>query len=452
MTYMQPDRSTARRWDYLPEFAAEQLPRYTSYPPANRFHEGVGASEARAALGRLPDRSELSLYIHIPYCRKLCWYCGCNTSVPTPADPVERYVQALLSEIRCSGELCSPHATVARLHFGGGSPDILSPDQTERTMAALRAAFRFQRFAEIAAEFDPRGLTPACIDAFARNGLTRASLGVQVLDDAVQARINRVQPASAVEMAIRRLRAAGVEAINVDMMYGLPGQTADHVIETASFAGAQDADRIAVFGYAHIPWMKKHQKGISPDDLPSGEPRFRQAEAAALTLEHAGYLPVGFDHFAAPGDSLAAAAGRGQLHRNFQGYTDDTSTALIGMGASSISSLPGLIYQNRASSTAYCDALSAGRLPVARGVVVDETDTRIAHIIERLLCDFEADVCDEQLIASPQRLERALSAGLAERCGRRIAITTRGRPYARTIAACFDPGLAPSAARHSLAV
>lgn len=446
------DRSTSRQWDYLPEFAQEQLPRYTSYPPANRFSGGVGPATAAAALSALPASAELSLYLHIPYCQKLCWYCGCHTSVPTQADPVDSYIDALEAEIAQVAALTPSTARVTRVHFGGGSPDILTPAQIDRLFAALRRGFSFKRYPEIAAESDPRGLSREVIDAFARNGLTRASLGVQVLDRSVQERINRIQPAAAIETSIRALRAAGVEGINIDMMYGLPGQTLGHVVETATFAAMQDVDRVAVFGYAHVPWMKKHQKGISTDDLPSGEARFRQAEAAARTLEQAGYLPIGFDHFAAPGDPLAAAARQGQLHRNFQGYTEDASTALIGLGASSISSLPGLIYQNVADSAHYREALAERRSPVVRGAVLSEEDLRVGRLIERLLCDFEVDLPEDANIPSLDRLQRAISAGLAERSGRRLSVTSRGRPYVRNVAACFDPDLAPQAGRHSLAV
>jgi oxygen-independent coproporphyrinogen-3 oxidase len=446
------NRSTARRWDYLPEFAQEQLPRYTSYPPANRFNGNVGPGAASAALADLPSSATLSLYLHIPYCQKLCWYCGCHTSVPTLADPVESYVDALEIEIAQVAARLPAGPRVTRVHFGGGSPDILTPAQIDRLFIAMRRAFAFTRHPEVAAESDPRGLSRHVIDAFARNGLTRASLGVQVLDRDVQERINRIQPADSIEIAIRNLRAAGVEGINVDMMYGLPGQTTEHVVETATFAAMQDVDRIAVFGYAHVPWMKKHQKGIGVDDLPASEARFRQAEAAARTLEQAGYLPVGFDHFAAPGDGLATADRDGQLRRNFQGYTDDDTTALIGLGASSISSLPGLIYQNVADSGQYREALSEQRSPVARGILLQTADVETARLIERLMCDFEVDVSEDRFRASSGRFSRVIDAGLAERVGNKLHITARGRPYVRNVAACFDPELAPQPGRHSLAV
>ena len=336
-------RSTLHRWEYLPDFAQEQLPRYTSYPPANRFTGAVGHGAVRAALAVLPADATLSLYVHIPYCRKLCWYCGCHTSVPTLNDPLDSYVGALKDEITQVAPLIPSTASVTRLHFGGGSPDILTPRHIREIMATLRSHFSFSALVEIAAELDPRGLAPATVEAFAAAGLTRASMGVQVLDPGVQQRINRIQSREEIESAISCLRDAGVDSMNMDLMYGLPGQTAEHVIETALFASQHDVDRVAVFGYAHVPWMKKHQKGIRTEDLPASEARFRQAEAAAQSLEAAGYLPVGFDHFAAPGDSLAAAEMQGRLRRNFQGYTDDNAIALIGFGASAISSLPNLI-------------------------------------------------------------------------------------------------------------
>lgn len=443
---------SSRKWDYLPEFALAQVPRYTSYPPANRFSPAVNAAAALSGLSRLPSRASLSLYLHIPFCKKLCWYCGCHTSVPTAADPVAGYVDALVQEIETVGKASPKRADVTHIHFGGGSPDILKPAQIDRLFLALRTAFRIAPSAEIAAELDPRGVAADVVEAYASGGLNRASLGVQVLDPGVQQRINRVQSRAQIELAIAILRASGVANLNIDMMYGLPGQTREHVIETASFAASQDANRVAAFGYAHVPWMKKHQKGISTADLPGGEERFRQAEAAATTLERAGYVAIGFDHFAAPGDSLAVAEREGRLRRNFQGYTDDAATALIGFGASAISSLPDLIYQNTADTAAYREAAARGDLPVVRGVPLGEEDRRIARLIERILCDFEADVPADMLIAACPSLRSMQHAGLVEVSGLHLTVTARGRPYIRNIASCFDPDFCRGPARHSIAV
>ncbi len=445
-------RYTSRRWEYLPDFAQEQLPRYTSYPPANRFSPSVGHGAARAALTSLPANATLSLYVHIPYCKKLCWYCGCNTSVPTLKDPLDSYVTALKAEIAQIARLAPGTASVTRLHFGGGSPDILTPRHIREIMATLRGHFAFSSLAEIAAELDPRGLTPATIDAYAAAGLNRASMGVQVLDRGVQQAINRVQSREEIESSMRGLRSAGIESINMDLMYGLPGQTMGHVIETALFASQHDVDRIAVFGYAHVPWMKKHQKGIRTQDLPDSETRFRQSEAAAQSLESAGYLPIGFDHFAAPGDSLATADMQGRLRRNFQGYTDDDATALIGFGASAISSLPNLIYQNASDTSAYREAIAERRSPVVRGITLTEQDRRIGAVIEQVLCNFEAVIPGDILACSRARLAPALQSGLADLRGSHLTVTSRGRPYIRNIAACFDPSHASQAGKHSLAI
>lgn len=445
-------RSSRRRWDYFPEFALAQTPRYTSYPPANRFTADVDAIKAKAEIARLPANASISLYLHIPFCQKLCWYCGCHTSVPTVADSVEPYVEALIREIELGGRLAPTDARVDHIHFGGGSPDILTPEQIARLFAALRSSFTVTRFAEIAAELDPRGASPAVIEAFAAGGLTRASLGVQVLDRSVQRRINRIQTEDQIADAVAMLRAAGVTSLNLDMMYGLPGQTREHVIETAMFIAAQDADRVATFGYAHVPWMKKHQKAIETNELASGEERFRQAETAASTLEAAGYVSIGFDHFAAPGDSLVAADRQGRLRRNFQGYTDDNAVALIGFGASAISSLPGLTYQNTTDTAAYKADVGVGRLPIVRGVELSAADRRTGRFIEKVLCEFEAEVPGDLLLAARAQLLPLIDAGLAQLNGTRLTVTESGRPYARNVAACFDPQFVQSAGRHSLAV
>lgn len=442
----------SKPWAYLPQYAEETLPRFTSYPPANRFDASVGPRDFADALNDLPDNATLSLYLHIPFCRQLCWYCGCHTSVPTRTDPVDTYLTALKQEIGLIARAV-PHGTrVTRIHFGGGSPDVLSPDQIAGLFDVLHSGFSISPFADIAAELDPRGANTAVVRALARNGLTRASLGIQVLDPGVQERINRTQSRDAIEAAVHALRASDVSSLNVDLMYGLPSQTIYHVVETATFAATQDADRIAVFGYAHVPWFKKHQKAIRQEDLPTGEQQFRQAEAASLLLQGAGYSAIGFDHFAAPGDPLSTAERRGRLHRNFQGYTDDDATALIGLGASAISSLPGLFAQNTPDTANYRKAAHEGRLATARGSYIDESDKRIGRLIERLLCDFEAEIPADLRIAACPRLTSMAEAGIVEWAGSRLTITARGRPYVRNVAASFDPGFEASTARHSLAV
>jgi len=440
-----------RGWTYLAAYAAAQVPRYTSYPPANRFSPAVTPAHAAQALRALPAKGALSLYLHIPFCKKLCWYCGCHTSVPTVADPVQTYVDALVAELDRVAGLLPASMRVTHIHFGGGSPDILQPDQVRQIFTALCRDFRIDPAAEIAAELDPRGVSRDVVDAFVAGGLNRVSLGVQILDPGVQVRINRIQSREVIDAAIETIRGAGVPNLNMDIMYGLPGQTREHVIETALFAATRNADRVATFGYAHVPWMKRHQKGIAVADLPAGEDRFRQAEAAARTLIEAGYAQIGFDHFASPGDGLAIAERTGRLHRNFQGYTDDNACALIGFGASAISSLPGLIYQNTPDTSAYREQ-AANSLPISRGVALTESDVRTARVIERILCDFDVNVPGDLLIAACPFLTPMFMDGLAELSGTRLTVTERGRPYVRNIASCFDRDLHAAAARHSIAV
>jgi oxygen-independent coproporphyrinogen-3 oxidase len=444
--------SRVRPWTYLPRYAEEVLPRFTSYPPANRFDASIGPAQMLEALGQLPPDASLSLYLHIPFCRQLCWYCGCHTSVPTQADPIDTYLAAMRQEIAVVGRAVPAGARVTRIHLGGGSPDILSARQIADLFGALRREFSVSPFADIAAELDPRGAGSEVVEALADAGLTRASLGVQVLDSGVQDRINRRQPRDVIEAAVSRLRASGISSLNVDLMYGLPGQTIQHVVEAATFAALQDADRVAVFGYAHVPWFKKHQKAIHQEDLPAGEARFRQAEAASLLLQRAGYCAVGFDHFAAPGDSLATAERLGRLRRNFQGYTDDDAIALVGIGASAISSLPGLFAQNTPDTAAYRLAGAEARPATVRGARLAPRDIRIGRLIERLLCDFEAEIPADLRIAACPRLTSLAEAGVVEWRGSRLTVTARGRPYVRNVAASFDPAFGAGAARHSLAI
>jgi oxygen-independent coproporphyrinogen-3 oxidase len=448
----KPETHLDAAWTYLPEYASEALPRYTSYPPANRFHAGVGPKQAKGAIRALPSGATISLYLHIPYCQQLCWYCGCHTSVPTRADPVETYLDALHQEIMLVGADVPAGVRVTHVHVGGGSPDTLRPSQLRRLFARLNETFTFDRSAEIAVELDPRGVSDEFAWAMKESGVTRTSLGVQVLDESVQKHINRMQSRDQIVEAILRLRQAGIGSLNVDVMYGLPGQSLAHVVETAEFAADQAADRVAVFGYAHVPWFKKHQGAIKIDELPQGEARFRQAEAAAATLRARSYRPIGFDHFALPGDNLALVDKAGGLRRNFQGYTVDQSDALIGFGSSAISSMPGLYYQNEADSRAYRTKVGAEEMPVVRGAVVSADDRIRSRLIETLLCRFGAAVEPGLLIPALPRLRRLEAAGLIEIIAGRIEVTLAGRPYVRNVAASFDAQFDAVPGRHSLAV
>ncbi|BDG73409.1 oxygen-independent coproporphyrinogen III oxidase [Roseomonas fluvialis] len=440
--------------DTLLRHAATPLPRYTSYPTAPHF----GPLEAETYAGWLRQAGSgdaLSLYAHVPFCHALCWYCGCHTSVTRSAARIARYKDALAREAAMVAALLPAHAGVAALHLGGGTPTALGAAGLLRLAATLRGLFAFQPGAEVAAELDPRTLGADLLDALGELGLTRASLGVQDITPAVQALIGRIQPTAQVEAAVRGLRALGVAGINMDLIYGLPAQGVAEIEASARFAADCGADRVAVFGYAHVPWMKAHQKGIKVADLPGAALRMRQAEAAARVLTDAGYVAVGLDHFARPGDAMARAAAAGTLRRNFQGYTTDTAPYLLGFGASAIGASPGGFVQNEAEEKRWLAAVEAGRLPVARGRALSADDRIRAGLIERVMCDGFVGVDSVPpavMAAAAPRIDALVADGLVDRRGARLTMTAAGRPFLRHLAACFDAYLAPSPARHSAAV
>lgn len=436
--------------------AEARVPRYTSYPTAAQF----GPIDEATWRGWLQDgirpADPLSLYIHVPFCRDLCWYCACHAKATRSAARIRAYAKALLAEAELLAAAVPAHAGIAHLHLGGGTPSILGPDNLTELMGTLRRLFGLRAGAELAIELDPRTLDEATAEALGALGFTRASLGVQDIDPAVQARIGRPQPTVLVETAVQRLRRAGIEAINIDLMYGLPGQTAAHVAASARFAASLGADRIAVFGYAHVPWMKPQQKAIDAAELPDTLARMEQAEAAEAALVEAGYLALGLDHFARPGDPLAVAALEGRLRRNFQGYTTDTAPALLGLGSSAIGSLPGGFGQNLVDERRWAEAIAEGRLPIARGVAVTPEDRLRAGLIERLMCDFALDLREVpahlQAVLGDSRMDGLEEEGLIRRDGLRLAVTPQGRRFVRQVAACFDAYLAPAQGRHSAAV
>ena len=441
--------------ELLAKYAEATVPRYTSYPPATQFHDGVGAETYADWLAAIGDDATLSLYLHIPFCSQLCWYCGCHTTVPNDLTRVGRYVETLQAETARVADGLGGAPQVVHIHFGGGSPSMLAPDAFAAVMATLRARFAVGGEAEIACELDPRNLTPDRIAALAAQGVGRVSLGVQDISAEVQALINRRQPLDLVRRCVDGLRAAGIAAVNLDLMYGLPGQTVEHVVRSAEAAAALGADRIAVFGYAHVPWFKRHQQAIDERRLPDMGARFEQMMAAEATLLAAGYIKIGLDHFAKAHDPMAVAKESGRLRRNFQGYTVDPATALLGLGASAIGALPQGYAQNEPHLGRYRDAVEAGRLPVVRGVALKPDDRVRRHIIETLMCQEALDL-DQAEGASGERPDRDLETlaadGLIEIDGSRLTVTTKGQPYLRNIAACFDAYHSDGATRHSRAV
>lgn len=440
--------------------AARNLPRYTSYPTAVAFEPVVGEGEARSWPGATRADEAISAYVHVPFCRRLCWYCGCHTSVVHEYDRVRAFFQTLMRDVDLWADAMGPHAGAAHLHFGGGSPNALSPDDFLALVRHMAVRFALRPDAEVAAELDPGMLTEAFMDACGEAGVTRVSLGVQTFDPQVQAKVNRIQPFEMVAAANRRLREAGVSAINFDLMYGLPGQTPENVAASTEAAVTLRPDRVAVFGYAHVPWMKKHQVMIREADLAGGEGRWAQAEAADEALRAAGYLRIGLDHYALPGDPLALAAAGGRLRRNFQGYTDDPAPVLVPVGPSSIGRFAGGFVQNATATDVWSRAVAAGQLPVARELCVTAGDDLRAAVIERLMCDLTVDVdalCESHGF-DPAILDDAVAAaaalqvdGLCRVEGRRVSIPTEAYRLMRVVAACFDANL-PVAGRHARAV
>jgi oxygen-independent coproporphyrinogen III oxidase len=451
--------STLDRIDMLIERYGGRTPRYTSYPTAIQFTEQVDSNVYRTWLqGLKRDAGPVSLYLHIPFCDRMCWYCGCNTVVVNKRGPIEDYVSRLLKEIDLVADTLPERLVAGSVHFGGGTPNMLAPEEVGAVLAKLAERFDFLEGAEIAAEIDPRILTPEWVSAAAKGGMNRASLGVQDFDPSVQKAINRDQPFDIVAKAADLLHATGIHSLNLDLMYGLPRQTLAGLEQTIDKALALKPDRMSLFGYAHVPWMKSHQKLILEHELPDSRLRYQMQRRAADLLEERGWHRLGLDHFAKPDDKLAAAASEGKMRRNFQGYTTDEATVMIGFGASSIGRLPQGYVQNEAVVPPWREKLENGELPAHRGVVMTPDDRFRADIIEKLMCDFTIDLAEtcarhgrklEELKDSFDALAEMEKDGVAEVRGSVVSATRDGRDFIRSICATFDAHLERDAGRHS---
>ena len=436
-----------------------RIPRYTSYPTATQFGLEIDARSYARWLATLPAAAPVSVYVHVPFCAELCLYCGCHMTVARRYAPVEAYVELLLREIALVGRVLGGRSAT-HLHWGGGTPTILAPRDFRKVMAALRANFTFALAAELAIEIDPRTVTKEYVIELAEYGITRASLGVQDFNTRVQTAVNRVQSFEQTARVADWLRAAGIGSINLDLMYGLPYQNVASVETTVRRALALDADRIVLFGYAHVPWMKRHQRLIPEQVLPGSDQRFAQSRAAAEVLIGAGYEPIGLDHFAKSDDLLTQQQRAGRLHRNFQGYTTDESGTLIGFGASAIGTLPDGYVQNAPSAVAYRAAIVAGRLATARGCALTDEDRLRRDLIERLMCDLKVDLAERcaahnsaagRFAGELSKLDALANDGLVERVGYKISIPERARPFVRTVCAAFDAYISDGDTRFSQA-
>ncbi len=443
------------------KYATRSVPRYTSYPTAPHFGDGVDGALYASWLAGLGDEAPVSLYLHVPYCRAICHYCGCHTKAALKDDPVIDYARGLVAEIALVRAAIGRRLRVGHIHWGGGTPSLLPIPSFRAVVAALREAFEILPTAEHAMELDPRTVTPELAAALAEAGITRASLGVQDFDEAVQVAIGRIQPIETVTAAVDALRGAGIAAINFDLMYGLPHQTAATIRRTIELAHGFSPSRIALFGYAHVPWFKKHQRLIDEAALPGATERIALERTARAALADYGYEPIGLDHFALPNDDMAIAAKSGDLHRNFQGYTTDTCDTLIGFGASSIGQTAFGFVQNDPDIGRWRRAIEKGNLPIAKGKAVDDDDRLRAAIIERIMCDYAVDldaVCAAHGVTTDavadafERLEEPARDGLVAIDGHRLTVSEAGKPLVRIVAAAFDVYLARAAARHSVAV
>ena len=446
MGNMTFDRELLRRYD-------RPGPRYTSYPTAPQFHAGFGEAELRdaaAASNGDPIPRRLSLYVHVPFCVSPCFYCGCNRIITRDKARGEAYLARLYREIALMAQLFDRDREVIQLHFGGGTPNFLSPAQLGEVMDSLRSQFNFSGSDErdISIELDPRFVSPEDIAALGRIGFRRASFGVQDFDPAVQEAVNRIQSVEETRAVVDACRASGFRSVNVDLIYGLPKQRPEGFAATLDTVVAMRPDRIAVYGYAHLPQLFKPQRQLDASHLPDAETRLALLQLAIARLTDAGYLYIGMDHFALPDDDLAVAQARGGLHRNFMGYTTHADSDLIGLGVSAISHIGDSFSQNPRDLPSWQIALDEGRLPVFRGMRLDEDDQLRADLIQALMCQGEVPVhalerryaidFQEYFATALERLRPLAEDGLVEFGSGFVRATSRGRLLLRNIAMCFD--------------
>lgn len=435
-------------WPYHPDLLETPVPRYTSYPTAADF----GPID-NAALGRAIERAtgDISLYLHIPFCEKICYYCGCNTGKSGKRQRLESYLAALHREIEAVSARLPASAQVRRIAFGGGSPNAIEPREFIDIVDALHRNFRLSD-TEWSIELDPRSMSSLWGEAIAEAGITRASMGVQTFAAHLQTAIGREQGDGLICRSIDWLRAAGVTSLNFDLMYGLPGQSREDLADSLEYTRILGADRIALFGYAHVPHMVARQKMIDATNLPGRDDRFAMAAQGYDYLTAQGYEPIGFDHFALPDDAMAVAAREGTLRRNFQGFTDDQSDVLIGLGASAISGFPELLAQNEKNNGRYRMLASQGLLSATHGVARSAQDQLRGRVIEALLCHSRALLSPCLFAATEGPLQPFVERGLAQLDGMQLTITPDGLPYARVIASLFDSYRADTQHRFSTAI
>lgn len=440
-------------------------PRYTSYPPANKFTEAFGpvqAEEAIAADNR-PGAGPISLYFHLPFCESLCWYCGCNTVITRRHESGSEYIDDLVREVALSAGRIDPRRPVLQIHFGGGTPTFLSPDELSRLGSLIYDSFSVDPSCEFGVEIDPRRLTEGHVEALKMIGANRASLGIQDTDPRVQTAIHRWQPFELDAQAVTWLRKAGFKSINVDLIYGLPMQTPESFAHTIDHVLELKPDRLSIFSYAHVPWIKPAQRIFDVrGQLPTPEVKLAMFAAAHAKLTAAGFTDIGLDHFARPDDELSVAQRNGTLQRNFQGYSTVAGASLYGFGVSSISSTPNTYRQNFKELGDWKKALDERRLPIERGLSLTPEDLRRRELVMRVMCDRKLNYADlsNRLKVDVAATYAAEIAGLADleadgllvRSATGITVTPRGVPLLRVIAMRFDATFAAKPQMHSQTV
>ncbi len=437
-----------------------QVPRYTSYPTAPNFSAEINSKTYISWLKTLGQEETLSLYIHIPFCQQLCWYCGCYTTITQRYEPIENYANILEQEIRIVGEILRQKKhRVSHIHFGGGSPTILTPDSFRFLMATIGAEFEIAQDAEIAIEVDPRNVDEDKIKAYFECGINRVSLGVQDFNQEVQAAINREQSFDLVLDCVKKFRKYGIQNINLDLIYGLPKQTVEMVKNNIDYALLLNPERIALFAYAHVGWKKKHMRLIEESDLPDDVTRIEMYKSAAEKLQRDGYLAIGLDHFAKPSDSMAQAFRDGKLKRNFQGYSTDTSDNIIGFGVSSIGYLSGFGYaQNTLDFKEYEKGILNRELGVSKGIKISKEDQIRKKIIDKIMCYLEVDLKEvstsfnlPENFFAPEiaQLEDLKRDGLVRIKNNVIKINLATPQISRVVCSIFDKFFEASAQKYS---
>ncbi|WP_435257565.1 oxygen-independent coproporphyrinogen III oxidase [Thioclava sp. FR2] len=436
-----------------------RVPRYTSYPTAPHFSASVTPSLFTSWIEQIPEGSAISLYMHVPFCRRLCWFCACRTQGTSSDDPVIAYAETLRQEIALLRKHLPKGITLSRLHWGGGTPTMLPADQMKMLADLIFEAVPLGEGAEFSVEIDPNEIDETRLDALKAVGMNRASIGVQDFDEEIQKTIGRDQSYELTKQVCDMIRDRGIRSLNADILYGLPHQTTERIADSVQKLLSLSPDRVALYGYAHVPWMSRRQQLIPSDAMPTPEERLKLFETASQLFEWDGYRAIGIDHFARPDDGLAVAQAKGTLRRNFQGYTDDTAPVLVGLGASSISRFPQGFAQNAPSTSAHTKAIRAGEFSTHKGHVYSGEDTLRARIIEALMCDFALSRAEilRDFKVTPERLDMLLRnaadafPGMVKLDTSGLTIPPHGRPLTRMIARAFD-AYDQTKAQHSAAI